>query len=202
MPSLRPVVVMLLSEVQERIALRRISQDRIAMFQGHYFDHGHRLPDYLLAALESLIERELAVLAEAGEDLWRRATLTPAGRAYYTTLCAQSRHHPDPPPGSPPLQVGADPAGHRPSPDGARPGSALTAEYEPGGGEPRTRWVWVDSQAHVLADNDPEAPLRTRCGKTLHPTMPIYSVIPSHDMCPHCALSGGTTPLPQIPTVF
>jgi hypothetical protein len=39
-PTLHPVVVMSLSEVREQIALRRVSECRIAILQGTYFDHG------------------------------------------------------------------------------------------------------------------------------------------------------------------
>lgn len=196
MPVVRPVAVVALSEVHERIVLRRVSEGRIAMFQGRYFDHGRRVPDYLPGVLESLIARELAVLAEEDSYLWRRVALTPAGQVHYAALCVQGQRRPDPPPGNPPPWVGASPAGHRVSPQGVRPGPALRENA-------RVRWVHLDSRAHVLADNASAAALLTRCGQTTSPLAPVYSLIPSPDLCPRCAQSEVLrTPPPGIPTVF
>lgn len=84
---------MSLEEVHERIALRRVHEGHVRRVGGwRYLTRGAPVPSYLPPALDTLIERGLAELADPDPNMGnaQRLSLTPLGIERFNALCGHA----------------------------------------------------------------------------------------------------------------
>lgn len=75
------------ADLYDWIALRRVSEGRMARMGDCWLDFGHRVPGYVADALTELLAGGLVTLADQDPYGLRRAALTDSGAARYESPC-------------------------------------------------------------------------------------------------------------------